>query len=120
MAEQSVTSLVQTALAIGKTENALAALDAYPNTTMKPALLLLRAQAREMLAAAKGEKPLSAASDYLELYYRFPLNDEAKAAQQRIAFLHTALGPPLTYTPIHAQILRAETFFSVKLSHLTP
>src|SRR5205807_1474433 len=63
MTEQAVTSLVQTALGIGKTENALAALDAYPNTIAKPALLLLHAQAREKLAAAKGEKPVSAAAD---------------------------------------------------------
>ncbi len=117
MAEQSVTSLVQTALAIGKTENALAALDAYPNTTMKPALLLLRAQAREMLAAAKGEKPLSAATDYLELYYRFPLNDEAKAAGQRIASLQAALGEQFPGTPMQAQISRAETFFLAKRWH---
>ena len=50
----------------------------------KPALLLLRAQAREKIAAAKGEKPAAAAADYLDLYYRFPLNDEAKAAGQKI------------------------------------
>src|SRR6266853_4867866 len=117
MAEQSVTSLVQTALAIGKNENALAALDAYPNTTMKPALLLLRAQAREMLAAAKGEKPLSAATDYLDLYYRFPLNDEAKAAGPRIASLQAALGEQFPGTPMQAQISRAETFFLAKRWH---
>ena len=58
MTEQAVTSLAQTALAIGKGEDALAALEAYPNTGSKPALLLLRAQAREKVAAAKGEKPL--------------------------------------------------------------
>jgi len=58
MSEEAVTSLVQTALAMGKSENALAALDAYPNSNVKPALLLLRAQAREKLAAAKGGKAL--------------------------------------------------------------
>jgi len=36
-------------LAMGKSENALAALDAYPNSNVKPALLLLRAQAREKI-----------------------------------------------------------------------
>jgi len=117
MTEQAVTSLVQTALAIGKAENALAALDAFPNTSAKPALLLLRAQAREKLAAAKGEMPLSAATDYLDLYYRFPLNDEAKAAGQRITSLQAALGEQFPGTPMQTQISRAETFFLAKHWH---
>ena len=56
MTEQAVTSLAQTALAIGKSEDALAALDAYPNTSAKPALLLLRAQAREKIARGERRK----------------------------------------------------------------
>ncbi len=94
MTEQAVASLAQTALAIDKGEAALAALEAYPNTQSKPALLLLRAGTREKSAAAKGRrKPLAAAAiDYLNLYYRFPLNDEAKAAGLRIPVLQFALG----------------------------
>jgi soluble lytic murein transglycosylase len=117
MTEQAVTSLVQTALAIGKNEIALAALDGYPNMTGKPVLLLLRAQAREKLAAAKGEKPLSAASDYLDLYYRFPLNDEAKAAGQKIPSLQAALGDQFPGTPMQTQISRAEAFYAAKRWH---
>jgi len=41
---------------------------------------------------SESRKPLSAASDYLDLYYRFPLNDEAKAAGQKIPSLQAALG----------------------------
>src|SRR4029077_2639216 len=78
MTELTVTSLAQTALEIGKGGEALSALDSYRNTGAKPALLLLRAQAHEKVSAAKGEKPAAAAADYLDLYYRFPLNDEAK------------------------------------------
>jgi len=99
MSEEAVTSLVQTALVIGKSENALAAFDAYPNANLKPALLLLRAQAREKLAAAKGEKPLHAAAEYLDLYFRFPLSDEAKTAGQRIASLQAALGEQFRVRP---------------------
>jgi soluble lytic murein transglycosylase len=117
MTEEAVTSLVQTALAIGKSENALAALDAYPNTNLKPALLLLRAQAQEKLAAAKGEKPLNAATDYLDLYYRFPLSDEAKTAGQRIASLQAALGEQFPGTPLQTQIARAEAFYLAKRWH---
>jgi soluble lytic murein transglycosylase len=112
--EQAVTSLAQTALATGKGEDALAALEAYPNTALKPALLLLRAQAREKLAQAKGEKPLSAAAAYLDLYYRFPLNEEAKAAGQRIPALQFALGEAFPGTPMQTQIARAEAFFLAK------
>jgi peptidoglycan lytic transglycosylase len=111
MTEQAVTSLAQTELAVGKGEDALAALEAYPKTTSKPALLLLRAQAREMIAAAKGEKPLQAAADYLDLYYRFPLNDEAKAAGERIPSLQFALGESFPGTPLQKQLARAEAFF---------
>jgi soluble lytic murein transglycosylase len=117
MTEQAVTSLAQTALASGKGVDAVAALDAYPNTTLKPALLLLRAQTREKLAASKGDKPLSAAADYLDLYYRFPLNDEAKAAGQRIPSLQSALGEEFPGTPMRTQMARAETFFVAKRWH---
>ena len=117
MSEEAATSLVQTALAMGKSENALAALDAYPNSNVKPALLLLRAQAREKLAAAKGEKPSIAAADYLDLYFRFPLSDEAKTAGQRIASLQAALGEQFPGTPLQTQIARAETFYLAKRWH---
>src|SRR5882672_1806861 len=117
MSEEAVTSLVQTALAMGKSENALAALDAYPNSNVKPALLLLRAQAREKLAAAKGEKPSIAAADYLDLYFRFPLSDEAKTAGQRIASLQSVLGEQFPGTPLQTQIARAETFYLAKRWH---
>ena len=117
MTEQAVTSLAQTALAIGKNDIALAALDGYPGATGKPALLLLRAEAREKLAAAKAEKPLSAAADYLDLYYRFPLNDEAKAAGQKIPALQAALGDQFPVTPVPTQMSRAESFYSAKRWH---
>ena len=75
---------------------------------------MLRAQAQEKIAAAKGEKPLSAAADYLDLYYRFPLNDEAKAAGQKIPSLQFALGESFPGTPMQTQIARAEAFFVAK------
>jgi peptidoglycan lytic transglycosylase len=111
MTELTVTALAQTALAIGKPENALTALEAYPNTTAKPVLLLLRAQTKEKNSAAKGEKPLAAASDYLDLYYRFPLNDEAKTAGQEIPVLQSALGESFPGVPMQTQIARAEAFY---------
>ncbi len=117
LTEQAVTSLAQAALEAGKGDVALASLEAYPNTGSKPALLLLQAQAREKVAAAKGEKPLLAAADYLDLYYRFPLNDEARAAGQRIPFLQFALGEQFPGTPMQTQMARAEAFFVAKRWH---
>jgi soluble lytic murein transglycosylase len=117
MAEQNVTALAQTALELGKAGEALAALNAYPNTNTKPALLLLRAQSREKLSAAKGEKPGAAAVDYLDLYYRFPLNDEAKAAGERIPALQSALGESFPGVPMQTQLARAETFYIARRWH---
>jgi soluble lytic murein transglycosylase len=114
IAEQTVTSLAQTALAMGKSEIAVAALDAYPNTNVKPALLLLRAQALEKISTAKAEKPVAAAADYLDLYYRFPLNDEAKTAGQQIPALQSALGESFPGVPMQTQIARAEAFYVAK------
>ena len=111
MTELTVTALAQTALAIGKGGDALAALNAYPGTSTKPALLLLRAQAHEKISAAKAEKPVAAAADYLDLYYRFPLNDEAKAAGQEIPSMQAALGESFRGVPMQTQIARAETFY---------
>jgi peptidoglycan lytic transglycosylase len=111
MTELTVTALAQTALAIGKGGDALAALNAYQGTSAKPALLLLRAQAREKISAAKAEKPAAAAADYLDLYYRFPLNEESKAAGQEIPALQAALGESFPGVPMQTQFARAETFY---------
>jgi soluble lytic murein transglycosylase len=114
IAEQTVTSLAQTALAMGKSEIAVAALDDYPNTNAKPALLLLRAQAHEKISAANAEKPIAAAADYLALYYRFPLNDEAKTAGLQIPAIQSALGESFPGVPMQTQIARAEAFYIAK------
>jgi soluble lytic murein transglycosylase len=111
MTELTVTALAQTALAIGKSGDALGALIGYPGTSAKPALLLLRAQAHEKISAAKAEKPAAAAADYLDLYYRFPLNDEAKAAGQEIPAMQATLGDSFPGVPLQTQIARAETFY---------
>jgi soluble lytic murein transglycosylase len=114
MSELAVTSLAETALSIGKGEAALTALQAYPNTSAKPALLFLRGQANEAVAAAKEEKRVAAATDFLDVYYRFPLNDEAKAAGQRIPALQSSLGESFPGVPLQTQIARAEAFYLAK------
>jgi soluble lytic murein transglycosylase len=114
MSEQTVTSFAETSIALGKGDDALAALQAYPNTANKSALLFLRAQAREAVAAAKNEPRTAAAADYLDVYYRFALNDEAKAAGQRIPALQASLGESFPGVPLQTQLARAEAFYVAK------
>jgi soluble lytic murein transglycosylase len=109
--EQAVTAVAQNALALGKPQDALTALDSYGATSSKPALLLLRAQAKERVAATKGEKPQAAAADYLDLYYRFPLNDEGKTAAEKIPVLQAGLGESYPGVPMQTEITRAEAFY---------
>ena len=109
--EMTVTALAQTALALDRPEAAATVLENYPGTAFKPALLLLRAQAREKVAEAGGGKPLAAATDYLDLYYRFPLNPEAAEAEKRIPAMQNALGEAFPGTPTQVQMARAETLF---------
>ncbi len=117
MSDQAAATAAQAALSLGKAQDAVALLDSDVNTISKPNLLLLRAQAREKVAAEKGEKPAAAAVDYLDLYYRFPLNEEAKAAGQRIPAMQFALGEAFPGTPMQSQIVRAETFYLAKRWH---
>ncbi len=114
MSDSAVEALAQAAIAAGQPGDAVAALQEYSRTTAKPSLLLLRAQANEKAAIAKGEKPLAAASDYLDVIYRFPLNDEAKVAVDRIPYLQAILGEQFPGTPVETEINRAEALYDAR------
>jgi len=114
MSDQAVEALAQVALAAGQPDDALSALENYAGTKAKPSLLLLRAQAREKSAAAKGQKPIAAANDYLDVLYRFPLNDEAKTAQDRIPYLQLTLGDQFPGRPVETEIARAEALYDAR------
>jgi soluble lytic murein transglycosylase len=106
MADQALQSLAEAALALGKPDRAVAALDAYDKVESKPALLLLRAQAREQTGQTK-----AAASDYLAVYYRFPLSDDARIAGEKIPALESSLGEEFPGVPVEQQVSRAEALF---------
>jgi soluble lytic murein transglycosylase len=114
MSDSAVEALAQAAIAAGQPADAVAALQEYARATAKSSLLLLRAQANEKAALAKGEKPLAAAKDYLEVIYRFPLNDEAKVAVERIPYLQAILGEQFPGTPIETEIARAEALYDAR------
>ena len=111
MTENAGELLAETAIAAGKPERAIAALDAYAKTASRPTLLLLRAQAKEKVARENGPGRVAAANDYLAVYYRFPLNDEAKATAPRISALKRALGRQFPSIPIEQQLGRAGALF---------
>ncbi len=110
MTDSAVEELARAALAVGRPEDAVTALDGYEKTGSRAPLVLLRAQGREQAAVAKAEPPLAAATDYLDLMYRYPLSDEAKTAAAVIPALRTALGEQFPGVPLSTQIARAETF----------
>jgi soluble lytic murein transglycosylase len=95
---------------VSRPSDAVTELDGYEKTANRAALVLLRAQAREQVAAATSAPPLAAAIDYLDVYYRFPLGEEARTAAARIPFLQATLGEQFPGTPLATQIARAEAF----------
>lgn len=107
MADLALQSFAEAAITQGDAARAEAALNAYTKTTQKPALLLLRAQARE-----KQGKFEPAAKDYLEIYYGFPLAEETSVAGLRIAALSRQLGDNFPVTPLAQQTARAEALFT--------
>jgi len=121
--DQALQSLGVAALAANQPAEVLAALDAYPQTAQKPALLFLRAEAREQSA-----QPLLAAADYQTIYLHFPLSDQAREAGEKLSFLHSTHGDKLAAIPIEQQLEHASTIFAAhewgdtrnEYSHLLP
>ena len=121
--DEALQSLAAAALALNQPAEIISALDAYPQTKDKPALLFLRAEAREQSA-----HPLQAAADYEAVYLRFPSNEQAREAGEKLGFLRSSLGDKLPAIPIERQIEHASTTFSARqwsearneYSHLLP
>ena len=87
LTDAALQSLGDAALASNQPADAAAALDAYSQTTQRPALLLLRGEARE----AAG-KPLDAIADYQAVYMRFATSEQARQAGTKLGFLRGTLG----------------------------
>ncbi len=105
--DQALQSLGVAALAANQPAEILAALDNYPQTGQKSALLFLRAEAREQSA-----QPLLAAADYQAIYLRFPLSDQAREAGEKLSFLRSSHGDKLAAIPVEQQIDHAATIFT--------
>jgi len=107
--EQVLHAFADTAITLGKPQEALTALDAYFGTAAKPELLLLRARARQ---AAK--QPARAAADYQTIYFNFPLGEEAKTAGAALPKLQRELRAEYPQPPPELPEKRAQAFFDAK------
>ena len=114
MTEQVVQALAEAAMALRKPDRAVASLEAYDRVASKPALLLLRARAREKAVGPREQGLAAAAHDYLTLYYRFPLSDEAKTAAKKIPALRRLLGEEFPGVPMDQQVGRAAASFEAQ------
>ncbi|MGA8221417.1 MAG: transglycosylase SLT domain-containing protein [Candidatus Acidiferrales bacterium] len=109
LTDQALQSLAHTALGLNLPGEALAALNAYAPTTEKPALLFLRAQARE-----QGGQKLEAAADYQAVYVRFAISDQAGESWMKLDFLRSGLGENLPPIPLDQRIAHAAVLFSAR------
>ena len=110
MGEQALEALCESALAVNQPADALAALDGYKETAGSPALVFLRAQAREQA----GDAP-AAAADYRTVYLHFATSTESSEAGLKLEFLRSRLGDQLPPVPIADRLDRADALFSAKL-----
>ncbi len=104
--EQILEAYAPTAVEIGRPQDALEALAAYPATATKSPLLLDRARAYEST-----RKLVDAANDYQALYYRFPMSDEAKDAALALPRLNKQLHNEFPYATAELQEQRAQVFY---------
>ena len=106
MKEQLLEALGPAAVEAGHPQVAVEALEAYPSVSVKPALLLERAQAYK---AAR--QTARAAKDFQILFYKYPLTDEGKAAGAALPALVKILGKEYPYPGVELQEQRAQAFF---------
>jgi soluble lytic murein transglycosylase len=107
MKEQFLEALAPAAIEAGHPQAAIEELEAYPATSVHPALLLLRAQAYK--AARQYAR---AAKDYQLLCYKNPLSDEGKAAATALPQLKSTLGREYPVPSVELQVERAQIFYN--------
>jgi soluble lytic murein transglycosylase len=109
LTDAALQSLGDAALAANQPAEAAAALDAYSQTTQRPALLLLRGEARE----AAG-KTLDAIADYQAVYMRFATSEQARQAGTKLGFLRGTLGANFPALALNQRLAHAAMLFGAK------
>ncbi|HET7259130.1 MAG TPA: transglycosylase SLT domain-containing protein [Candidatus Acidoferrum sp.] len=106
MKEQLLESFAPLATELGRAQEAIEALNAYPATGSKPALLLERGQAYQ----ASHQLP-RAAKDYQTIFYKYSQSDEAKAADSALKRILHEMGKEYPYPGVELQQQRAQAFY---------
>jgi soluble lytic murein transglycosylase len=109
MTEQALQSLGNAGLALNQPATVIAALDAYPRTADRPALLLLRGEAHEQAG-----QPVQAAGDYTNIYVRYPASDQARDAGQKLDFLRSSFGAQIPALSIESRMAHAGLLYEAK------
>ena len=104
--DQVLESLGAAAMASNQPGEAVAALDSSALTAQRPALLLLRAEARE-----RTNDLVEAAVDYEAVYMRFPTSEQAREAGEKLKFLRGTLGDKFPQLSIAQRLDHASTLF---------
>jgi soluble lytic murein transglycosylase len=108
MTEQALQSLGDAALAANRPQDAVSALEAYPLTAQRPALLLLRGEARERTGALA-----DAALDYQTLYMRFATIEQGREAGVKLDLVR-ASSPSIPALPLDDRVAHANILFDAK------
>ena len=109
MTEQALESLGVAALALQKPAALLTALNAFPGTSDKPELLLLRGEAHEMSGQAA-----DAAKDYQAVYLRYPLSDPSREAGEKLRALQSVATNGIAEIPLDQQVAHAAALYTAK------
>jgi soluble lytic murein transglycosylase len=109
MTDAALQSLGDAALASNQPGDAVTALEAYAQTTQRPALLLLRGEAREQAG-----KPLDAVADYQAVYLRFAVSEQARQAATKLGFLRSSLAPNYPALPLDQRLAHTAMLFGAK------
>ncbi len=105
--DEVLESLGAAAMASNQPGEAVAALDSSALTAQRPALLLLRAEARE-----RTNDLVEAAVDYEAVYMRFPTSEQAREAGEKLNFLRGTLGDKFPQLSIAQRLDHASTLFA--------
>lgn len=106
MKEQLLESLAPLAVELGHAQDAIDALNSYPATGSKAALLLLRGQAYQA-----AHQLARAAKDYQTIFYKNSQSDEAKPAGAALQKIMHEMGKEYPYPGVELQQQRAQAFF---------
>ena len=106
MKEQLLASLAPLATELGHPQDAIDALNSYPATDTRPAMLLLRAQAYQA-----AHQLAQAARDYQAIFYKYSQSDEAKDAESPLKKIMHEMGKEYPYPGVELQQQRAQAFY---------